>query len=164
MAFISLPILAAASFFVKERKTPPTENNSQSFAQWMERAKSTLLRTDFLFMGLSLFVVFLGMMIPFSYIPLWAVYNGTTMTKANVYLSICYSGSIVGRVASGWLADRLGHFNILAISSCLAGIVTAAWIKMDTDEFMGAFAFLYGLFSGARAPLVPSASPRSRPI
>jgi MFS family permease len=95
-------------------------------------------------------------MTPFNYIPLWAVFNGTTMTKANVYLSICNSGSVVGRIASGWLADRLGHFNILAISCCLAGIVTAVWIKMDTDESMGAFAFLCGLFYGASAPLVPS--------
>jgi MFS family permease len=55
MGLISLPILTAACIFVKERKTPATKNNSQGFAQWMEKAKSTLFRTDFLFMGCSVF-------------------------------------------------------------------------------------------------------------
>jgi predicted MFS family arabinose efflux permease len=58
---------------------------------------------------LSLFFIYGGMLVPFYYIPLFAIEHGLGATKANNLLAIGYAGSVVGRVGSGWIADRFGR-------------------------------------------------------
>lgn len=49
-----------------------------------------------------------GMLIPFYYIPLYAIEHGVGDAMANNLLAITYSGSFFGRIGAGWLADRFG--------------------------------------------------------
>lgn len=156
LALVSLPLLVAACVLVKERKPPTTHRTSRGFLQSMKQTKYTICRSNYMALKLAIFLVFLVFLIPFSFKPLHAQYNGATMTMANAYLSICYSGSVVGGISSGWMADHLGRFNILTLFCSLAGTISMVWIRMDTDDSMGTVAFLYGVCSGAIAPLVPT--------
>ena len=106
---------------------------------------------DFLALTSALFFVYLGFLIPFNYIPLYAETHGTTSGAANVLLAMCYTGSVIGRISTGWAADRLGGFNILAVASILSGILILYWVEVSATDAMTPFA--YGLSSGGLIPL-----------
>lgn len=71
----------------------------------------------------------------------------------------CYSAaSVPGRVVPGFLADRLGYFNVMTIVSVLAGVsVASLWMPFNhRDSHAGIimFALAYGLSSGAYVSLM----------
>jgi MFS family permease len=102
---------------------------------------------------MSEFLVYLGFLIPFGFIPAYATSHGVGAVQANGLLSICYGGSVFGRVLAGKFGDRFGRFNILSLICFLTGMMTLLWIKMTTFPTMVAFSILFGLFSGGIMPL-----------
>ncbi|PNP58005.1 hypothetical protein THARTR1_02163 [Trichoderma harzianum] len=159
IALISIPVLVAACFLVTERKdaaghdtegnrVKPSEKNSSSSS-----IRKAVAEGRFFALCLSLFFIYGGMLIPFYYIPLFAIEHGVGATMANNLLAIGYAGSVVGRVGSGWIADRFGRFNVLFIMGVLTAVITFCWGAMTTLSGMMAFAVLFGLFSGGLIPL-----------
>lgn len=72
--------------------------------------------------------------------------------------------SLVGRLGSGYLSDKLGKFNMFIGACYIAGIlVLALWIPGGSDVAIIIFSVLFGLFSGAyislMAALVAQISP-----
>ncbi|KAA8649456.1 MCT family MFS transporter [Aspergillus tanneri] len=94
-----------------------------------------------------LFVIW-GMFIPFYYVPLYAMQHGIDAAFANDLIAILNAGSLVGRIASGALADKIGRFNVAILCSLLSGVVLLCLHVMRTKAAIVAFAVLYGLFSG----------------
>lgn len=76
-------------------------------ARGIMKGLKTVAQPRFLALSAALFFIFGGFLVPFNYIPLFAGYNGHK-SMSNILLAICYSGSAVGRVGTGALADRLG--------------------------------------------------------
>ncbi|KAL6692481.1 major facilitator superfamily domain-containing protein [Trichoderma pleuroticola] len=159
IALISIPVLVAACFLVTERKdaaghdtegnrVKPSEKNSSSSS-----IRKAVAEGRFFALCLSLFFIYGGMLIPFYYIPLFAIEHGVGANIANNLLAIGYAGSVVGRVGSGWIADRFGRFNVLFIMGVLTAVITFCWGAMTTLSGMMAFAVLFGLFSGGLIPL-----------
>ena len=112
----------------------------------------TVMQPKFVALSIALFFIFGGFLIPFNFIPLFAEYNGQD-GMAHILMSICYSGSVVGRIGTGALADHFGTFNVLCAMAFLTSILTLSWIVMTSLNAMIAFAVLYGLFSGGLVPL-----------
>ncbi|KAL7942439.1 major facilitator superfamily domain-containing protein [Trichoderma barbatum] len=154
IALISVPILLAACFLVTERKDAAghdTEGNRVKPAD--KSIRNAVVEWRFFALCLSLFFIYGGMLIPFYYIPLFAIEHGAGSAMANNLLAIGYAGSVVGRVGSGWIADRFGRFNVLFIMGVLTAAVTFSWGAITTLSGMMAFAVLFGLFSGGLIPL-----------
>jgi nitrate/nitrite transporter NarK len=76
-------------------------------ARGIMKGLKTVAQPRFLALSAALFFVYGGFLVPFNYIPQFAEYNGHK-SMGNILLAICYSGSAVGRVGTGALADRLG--------------------------------------------------------
>lgn len=68
-----------------------------------------IIEKKFLILCTALFFIFAGMLVPFYWIPLYALDYGFTPTMSNVILAIGYAGSVIGRIASGWAADKMGR-------------------------------------------------------
>ncbi|KAM6487949.1 major facilitator superfamily domain-containing protein [Trichoderma sp. SZMC 28011] len=163
IALISIPVLLAACFLVTERKDAAghdTEGNrvkssEKNSVQPSEKSsiRKAVVEGRFFALCLSLFFIYGGMLIPFYYIPLFAIEHGVGATMANNLLAIGYAGSVVGRVGSGWIADRFGRFNVLFVMGVLTAVITFCWGAMTTLSGMMAFAVLFGLFSGGLIPL-----------
>lgn len=81
-------------------------------------------------------------------------------------LSLTCLSSLVGRAASGFLADRFGLFNIFSLACYGAGIcVMAVWIPGGgNDVATVAFCVLFGLFSGAYVALMAALVARISPL
>ncbi|KAI6782095.1 transporter-like protein [Emericellopsis cladophorae] len=107
---------------------------------------------SYIALSIALFFIYGGMLIPFNLIPVFAEENHHP-DVAHVLLAICYSGSVVGRIGTGTLADYFGTFNMLCLMAVLTAALTACWVTMTSLPAMIAFAVLYGLFSGGLIPL-----------
>ncbi|KAL6896106.1 major facilitator superfamily domain-containing protein [Trichoderma longibrachiatum] len=178
IALISVPVLLVSCFLVRERKVTPTttvvvtdteanlsgsvtspgsadKDKLDSTAETREGSGilEAVCERRFGALCLSLFFIYGGMLIPFYYIPLFAIEHGLGATMANNLLAIGYAGSVVGRVGSGWIADRFGRFNVLFIMGVLTSAITFSWASMTSPAGMTASALLFGLFSGGLVPL-----------
>jgi MFS transporter, MCT family, aspergillic acid transporter len=93
-------------------------------------------------------------------------YN-TCLISANVNLSpaALTVGSLIGRLSSGFLADKLGRFNAFITACYTAGIlIIAMWIPAFNDSTIIAFTVLFGMFSGAYISLMPALIAQLSPI
>jgi MFS family permease len=110
IALISIPLLLVSCILVKERKGVAGHDTAGNQAKPSQTTLSkAILDTRFLFLSTALFFIYCGMLVPFYYIPLYAVELGLDSTTANNLLAIGYAGSFVGRIVTGWFADRIGR-------------------------------------------------------
>lgn len=68
-----------------------------------------------------------------------------------VQLTILNSASIVGRLAPGFLAARIGLLNMLIIASLTSAAIITGMLGITTNDVGGiaAVGALFGLFSGS---------------
>ncbi|KAK7909086.1 hypothetical protein PG985_014964 [Apiospora marii] len=140
VGFICLGVLSASSALVVESPKPPRRRDDSQAVQDDKQtvgAKAELLNTGYLLLAAGFTFAYLGMFIPFYYIPLYGIDHGFSFDMATNLLSILNAGSFVGRLASGFLSDMFGVGTLLF---CL--------LVMKTKPTIIAFSVLYGLFTG----------------
>ena len=110
IALISIPLLLLSCILVKERKGVAGHDTAGNQAKPSQTTLSkAILDKRFLLLIAALFFIYCGMLVPFYYIPMYAVELGLDSTTANNLLAIGYAGSVVGRIVTGWFADRIGR-------------------------------------------------------
>ena len=110
LALISLPLLLAACLLVEERRDLRYHHHQhQDRESTLKTYLKSIVERRFLLLCGALLFIFTGMLVPFYWIPLYALEYGISDTMSNVILAICYAGSVIGRITTGWLADRLGR-------------------------------------------------------
>ena len=115
------------------------------------------LEMPFLLTVLASFFFFFGMFLPFTFIILSAEYNGMSARLAGYLLAILNAVSIFGRILPGFIADRLGRYNAMIVTSFLSTIVVfALWLPARGNVAFIFFAAVYGFSSGAFVSLAPA--------
>ncbi|KAK3168045.1 hypothetical protein OEA41_004491 [Lepraria neglecta] len=150
-AFLILGLLIYANFTVKSR-LPPTPR------PWalMDFIKPFMELPYFLTV-FGAFLFFFGMFLPFTFIILSAQYNGMSANLSGYLLAILNAASIFGRTLPGWIADKVGRFNTMAVTSFLSTIlVLALWLPAKGNVPYILFAALFGFSSGAFVSLAPA--------
>ncbi|KIK51471.1 hypothetical protein GYMLUDRAFT_208622 [Collybiopsis luxurians FD-317 M1] len=72
-------------------------------------------------------------------------------------LAIMCATSIAGRVLPGHIADRLGRFNTIVVSTAISSILTLSlWYSSTAETNVVVFAALYGFASGPFFSLLPA--------
>jgi MFS family permease len=78
-----------------------------------------------------------------------------TERKHHIYTLTAYS--LFGRILQGYIADRIGRFNVVIIATAASGIlVFTLWILSSNAVHLFVFAGLYGLFASAFTSLAPA--------
>ncbi|KAF7332305.1 Monocarboxylate permease-like protein [Mycena kentingensis (nom. inval.)] len=87
---------------------------------------------------------------PFFYVGFYGeVANGGPSPITPYYLSILCATAIVGRIAPGFVADKVGRYNVMALTTLASAIlILAMWYPSTTQPNLIAFSALYGFFSG----------------
>ncbi|KAJ3496182.1 hypothetical protein NLG97_g2845 [Lecanicillium saksenae] len=170
---IAAPLLFVACFLVKERRQRQVgpgqgataadsykDGDSSSGSSKKEAAIPqpkmslfSILDPRFLATSVALLFINGGMMVPFFYIPQYAIDHGVSATMANNMLAITYVASLTGRILSGWIADYVGRFNMLLTVTTITGIATVSWSAMSTLPGIMAVSILFGFASGGIVPL-----------
>jgi MFS family permease len=104
------------------------------------------------------FLFFWGMFLPLSYIVTQAEASGISSDLVPYLLPIINGVSLIGRLAIGILADRIGSFNCILIITSLTGFFTfALWIPSGGNVgSVIAYAIVFGFGSGGYVSIFPA--------
>ncbi|KAK2764124.1 hypothetical protein FQN53_007056 [Emmonsiellopsis sp. PD_33] len=107
----------------------------------------------------AVFLVEFAVFIPITYISSYAVHMGFNKTLSYALIPILNLGAVPGRFLPGLLADRLGRFNVMIITSLSCSILTLAlWLPIigrNNTAGIICYAALFGFWSGAAISLTP---------
>jgi MFS family permease len=106
------------------------------------------------------FAIFLGYMVPFNFMASYGQEAlGLTRSFSLYVIMIAQASSIVGRLAAGYTAGKLGIMIPWIFCAISAGAMCVAWVGVQNKASFIVIASLYGCFSGALIPLPPSVFP-----
>lgn len=105
----------------------------------------------------AVFLVEFAVFIPMTYIASYGVYKGLDKTIAYLLIPFLNLGAIPGRFLPGLVADRMGRFNVMILTSFVCSIMTLAlWVKAGSNlASIICYAVLFGFWSGAAISLTP---------
>ena len=96
------------------------------------------------------------MFIPFAHISAAARDAGVADAQAVGLVGLIGIGSLIGRFAIGWLADRLGRVKTLMLMQCLMGLSYLVWAGAQDRWTFALFALWFGLSYGSIVSLLPA--------
>ncbi|KAJ5777674.1 MFS transporter asaE [Penicillium odoratum] len=150
-AFLILFMLGIANLTLKSRlshKRKPV--NLLDFVRPLKELK-------FVVTVAGCFCFFWGMFLPFTFVITQAERYGMSSNLSQYLIPILNAASIFGRTLPGYLADRLGRYNVMIVFSYLSGIlVLALWLPSRSNAPAIVFSALYGFGSGAFVSLAPA--------
>ncbi|KIN02991.1 hypothetical protein OIDMADRAFT_195593 [Oidiodendron maius Zn] len=158
-AFIIAGMLVIANLTIRRHHPPSlvTLSKEQLVKPFRELPYVALLT------GLAL--VPFGLYTPIDYLPTAAIMAGTNVKLSQDLVAFYNASSLIGRISSGFLADKLGRFNTFITACYTAGFwIIAMWIPASNDSITIAFTVLFGMFSGAYISLMPALIAQLSPI
>jgi MFS family permease len=96
------------------------------------------------------------MFIPFAHISAAARDAGVAEAQAVGLVGLVGIGSLIGRFAIGWLADKLGRVKTLMLMQCLMGVSYGVWAAAEGQLMFALFALWFGLSYGSIVSLLPA--------
>lgn len=158
-AFLILGMLIIANLTVKSRLPPrPRKLEIMEFIRPLKEPAFALL-------CIASFFFFFGTFLPFNYVILQAEKEGMSENLAQYLASILNAASIFGRILPGFIADRLGRFNAMIVTTGFSAIIVLAlWLPAKGNAPIIVFSSLYGFSSGAFVSLAPSLIAQISPI
>ncbi|KAJ5679294.1 oxalate/formate antiporter [Penicillium macrosclerotiorum] len=105
----------------------------------------------------AVFLVEFAVFIPITYITSYAVHVGVPDTMSYMMIVLLNLGAVPGRFLPGLIADRLGRFNIMVLTSLVCAILTLSlWLSAGKGlPTIICYAVLFGFWSGAAISLTP---------
>ena len=150
-AFLILGLLIYANFTVKSR-LPPTPK-PWVFMDFVR----PFTELPYFLTVFAAFIFFFGMFLPFTFVILSAEYNGMSANLAGYLLAVLNAASIFGRTLPGWIADKVGRFNTMVVTSFMSTIlVLGLWLPARGNVPYILFAAFFGFSSGAFVSLAPA--------
>ncbi|GKZ25161.1 hypothetical protein AbraIFM66951_001144 [Aspergillus brasiliensis] len=106
---------------------------------------------------IAVFLVELAIFIPITCISSYGIHVGLDHTLAYALSIFLNLGAAPGRFLPGLVADRLGRFNVLVVTSVVCAALTLAlWITSGADmAAIVCYAALFGFWSSAAISLTP---------
>src|SRR6202162_1512613 len=77
---------------------------------------------------------------------------GYGVARGAEMLSVMLGFGIVSRIASGWIADRIGGVRTLLLGSALQGVALLLYLLFDGLMSLYVISALFGLFQGGIVP------------
>lgn len=111
---------------------------------------------NFKFLYTSAVVSTLGLFMPYTHLPKYALLHGVSTGGAILILSIMGIASAVGRVVIGFAADVYGKLVMLMVCMVVGGISTLCWLGCITFASMMVYGIVYGFFAGGVISLFPT--------
>ncbi|KAG8630461.1 hypothetical protein KVT40_002080 [Elsinoe batatas] len=105
---------------------------------------------------LAIFLLELALFIPITYITSYALTQGFDAPFAYSLVIYLNAGSVVGRAATGWFADRYGRFRVMILTSLACTVITPLWLFAGADKArIIAYAVAFGVASGSIVAVTP---------
>jgi hypothetical protein len=106
---------------------------------------------------MGIFFLFIALYIPAVYISSYALSHNIMSEDLAFYLvPILQAANVGGRLIPFLMADCMGPINMTVPALASAGIMSFAWIAIESEAGLLAFAVLYGVFFGIAQALGPA--------
>ncbi|KAL3491564.1 major facilitator superfamily domain-containing protein [Aspergillus germanicus] len=116
-----------------------------------------LREVPFILTSAGTFFLYWGLFLPFAFIPTQAQRYGMSTYLASYLLTILNAGSVFGRIIPPYIADHIGRFNTMILTTIVSIIlVLALWLPSRTNATAITFAVLYGFSGGSAVSLAPA--------
>ncbi|KAF7539504.1 hypothetical protein G7054_g2086 [Neopestalotiopsis clavispora] len=157
-AFLILGLLVIGNVTIRPRFPPNPKSMSH------QDLVDPLTDIKFIFVCVGILFLTFGIFIPINYVTVEALSKGVASSLAQYLIAILNAASVIGRLGSGVLSDRLGVYNIFILVCALSGIlILALWIPAASTGALIAFAATFGCTSGAyvalASPIIAKISP-----
>jgi MFS family permease len=121
--------------------------------------KTALKELPFMLFSLGVFFGFIGIYIPFFYMPSFALRKipGVTAEFSVYTIGILNAGSTLGRIVPNYLADKTGPFNMIVPCALISAVLAYCWVAVENKGGLIVFCILYGFFTGSFVSLPPTA-------
>ena len=96
------------------------------------------------------------MFIPFAHISAAARDAGVADAQAVALVGLIGIGSLIGRFAIAWVADKIGRIQTLTLMQCLMGLSYLIWAIAQNQTMFAFFAVWFGLSYGSIVSLLPA--------
>ena len=168
-AFLLLALMIVANLTITSRMPP----NPKPLVIYEFLRPFTEVTYDLVAFGS--FIFFLGMFLPINFIILEAMYYGMSPHLAEYMVPILNAASFFGRTVPGYIADKIGRFNMMCIMCAFTGmsstflvvatlvlnlhpgiLLLAMWLPSRSNAPIIVFTALFGFGSGAFVSLAPS--------
>jgi MFS family permease len=150
MAGVSLFLLTIANLFIRSRLPPkPSVSPLPNFRIFADPI--------FALTSVGVYMVEWGIFVPLAYLPSYALAHGIPSSIALKLLAIFNAASFFGRGGPGFVADRVGRFNmmILMIGVCLGSTMGIWYFAGSSVRAVVAYAIVFGFASGSNITLTP---------
>jgi MFS family permease len=119
---------------------------------------SAFKEPTFMIFAVACFLGFMGLYIPFFYLPTFALakVGGITADFSLYTIAIANAASTFGRILPNYIADKTVPLNIIAPCALISAVLAYAWIPIHTKGALIAFCILYGFFTGSFVSLPPT--------
>jgi MFS family permease len=97
-----------------------------------------------------------ALFIPFVFLPVFAHDHGAGDVAASALLSLLGGMSILSRLGTGALSDRIGTLRLFKLSVFIMSASFLLWLMFTTYGWLVAFSLVLGLGYGLRIALMPS--------
>ncbi|KAI1335561.1 MFS general substrate transporter [Xylariaceae sp. FL0016] len=151
IGFILLFLSVIANLLIRTR-LPPSTRKASVFPDW-----SLFKDLKFTLSCLGIWFMEWGIFIPLTFIVSYAAAHGQDANDSYTLLALLNVGSFFGRFLPGFLADKIGRFNVIVITNALCAItVLAFWLPAgDNRALLIVFAVTFGFASGSNLGLYP---------
>ncbi|KAK1999485.1 major facilitator superfamily transporter [Colletotrichum falcatum] len=166
VGFTMMPLLVVACLTVVDAPAPKpllappessSDGNEKGTGSSVNQAKqpdqksslSVLRNKTFILLCSGLALGYFGLFTPLFFVSAFGISHGIPSSTAFYLLSGLNGASLFGRVIPGLLADRYGHFNVLALMIFSASIVGFRWTAATSLAGLAVWSLAYGFCSGA---------------
>ncbi|KAI5269512.1 MFS general substrate transporter [Aureobasidium subglaciale] len=104
----------------------------------------------------ALFMVVFGLWTSYFYLADYSLANGMSSKLAGYLFVFLNTGSLVGRIAGGFLANHLGQFNVITTACYCSAILLFSWLAITSTGGLIVLALLFGASSGIIIALMMS--------
>lgn len=120
--------------------------------------KTALKELPFMLFALGVFFGFMGIYIPFFYMPFFALQKipGVTADFSVYAIAILNAASTFGRIVPNHFADKTGPLNMIVPCALISAVLAYCWIAVENKAGMIVFCILYGFFTGSFVSLPPT--------
>ncbi|RYO89655.1 hypothetical protein DL766_008057 [Monosporascus sp. MC13-8B] len=109
---------------------------------------SVLKKRTYVLLCVGLAIAFLGWFTPIFYISAYATAKDQSSSTTFYLVSALNAASFFGRVVPGHLADKYGHYNLLATLTLVSGVIGFCWTAATTLGGLVIWSMAYGFASG----------------
>ncbi|KAF5711906.1 transporter MCH4 [Fusarium mundagurra] len=150
-AFMLLGLLLVTNLTVRSRVAPqPKDTGIIAYLR-------PFTSLSFILTSFAGFFYSMGMFIPITFMVTYGEHVGLSNSMAGYLVSIFNASSGIGRVLPGYIADKVGSFNVSIAAATLSTIfMLGLWLPGHSHESAIAFAALFGFSSGAYTAISPA--------